>query len=77
MLKPEQEILLLEERKRELMRAAKLHQLYREARDNRPRMSDRLMHLIGDLMITSGTKLKARSDAPPMPLYCVEPAELA
>ena len=76
MLKPEQEILLLEERKRELMRAAKLHQLYREAQDNHPRMSDRLMRLIGDLMITSGTKLKARTSPPPMPFYSIEPAEL-
>jgi hypothetical protein len=61
MYNPSEEMAVLQERKRQLLRAARMHQLYRQAEQDRVRFSERLMVLLGDLMISSGRKLKARS----------------
>lgn len=58
---PNEERVLLEERKRELMQSARLHELYQQADDEREQFGDRFMTLIGDLMISGGQKLKKRS----------------
>lgn len=66
----EQEHWIMEERKRKLLQSAKLHQLYREAQTNQTTFGDRLLRLIGDLMITGGTRLKAQSEPlAPLPLH--------
>ncbi len=52
------EMELQAERRRDLLRAARMHQLYRQADDDRAQLGDRLMTLLGDLMISGGTKLK-------------------
>ncbi len=51
----------VEDQKRKLLREAKLHQLARQAEQDRIYAGDRLMRLIGDLMIVGGMKLKARA----------------
>ena len=56
-----EELAQMEERKRELLRAARIHQLYQQADDEQNQAGDRFMTLIGDLMISGGQKLKARS----------------
>ncbi|MBI1258892.1 MAG: hypothetical protein GC204_15590 [Chloroflexi bacterium] len=61
MLNPNEEHALMEERKRQLLRAARIHELYQQADDERDQAGDRFMTLIGDLMISGGQKLKARS----------------
>jgi len=61
MFNPKEQIQFAEERRRELLRQARMHQLYRSAERDRARMGERLMAVLGDLMISSGTKLKARS----------------
>ncbi len=52
------EMELQAERRRDLLRAARMHQLYRQADDDRAQLGERLMTLLGDLMISGGTKLK-------------------
>jgi len=63
MLSPIEELAQMEERKRDLLRTARLNELYRQADEKRPQIGDRFMTLVGDLMITSGQKLKARSSS--------------
>ncbi len=53
----------VEDQKRKLLRQAKLNQLVQQAEQDRIHASDRLMKLIGDLMIVGGMKLKARAGA--------------
>lgn len=64
MLNPNEQEAIFQDRKRDLLRAAKLHELYLRAEAERPQFGDRLMTLLGDLMISSGERLKARSSAP-------------
>jgi len=63
MFTPNQERAMMEERKRELLQAARMHQLYQQAEDDQTQLGERFMTLIGDLMISGGQKLKARSSA--------------
>lgn len=53
----------VEDQKRKLLREAKLHQLARQAEQDRAHAGERLMRLLGDLMIVGGMKLKARAEA--------------
>ena len=62
MFSPNDEMVNMAERKRELLRAAKMHQLYEQADEDRAQLGDRLMTLLADLMISSGTKLKEHAD---------------
>lgn len=64
MLSPNQEQALMQDRKRQLMQAARMHQLYRQAEHERAQLGERLMTLLGDLMIAGGKKLKARTGTP-------------
>lgn len=61
MLNPNDVNVAMEERKRQLLHDARLNQLMRQADDDREHTGERLMRLLGDLMIEGGTKLKARS----------------
>ena len=61
MLNPNEEMAIMAERKRELLRLARLHQLYQQADEDRAQLGQRLMSLVGDLMISGGTKLKEYS----------------
>jgi hypothetical protein len=63
MLNPNEEHALMEERKRDLLRSARMSQLYQQADDDRAQAGERFMTLIGDLMISGGQKLKARSNS--------------
>lgn len=60
MINPIQQQAIMQDRKRQLLRAARMHQLYRQANDERVQVGERLMNLLGDLMIAGGEKLKAR-----------------
>jgi hypothetical protein len=60
MLSPTQQQAIMQDRKRQLLQAARVHQLYRQADAERAQIGERLMNLIGDLMIAGGEKLKAR-----------------
>ncbi len=53
----------VEDRKRKLLHEARLNQLVRQAEQDREHAGDRLMKLVGDLMIVGGMKLKARAGA--------------
>jgi hypothetical protein len=64
MLNPNEQEAIFQERKLDLLRAAKLHELYLSADKERPQFGDRLMSMLGDLMISGGERLKARSSAP-------------
>lgn len=66
------------QRRDALMREAKLRHLIREAQSDPAMMRERWLAMLGDLMITSGQKLKARYEqvnaCPPAPepsLHCV------
>lgn len=61
MYNPANEIAVMQERKQRLLRAARTHQLLRQADWDRARFGERIMALLGDLMISGGRKLKARS----------------
>jgi hypothetical protein len=69
MFNNDQHIQYADDRRKELLREARMHQLIRQSNRDRAQMGERLMALLGDLMITSGTKLKARSGM----RYRVEP----
>lgn len=56
MLQTERDMLLLEQRKRELLRKARIQQLFQEV-DKQP-VGERLLNLLGDLMIAGGRRLK-------------------
>jgi hypothetical protein len=57
-----------------LLREAKMQQLYTKADQERSQFGERLMGLVGDLMISGGQKLKARSGLAytPTPTTAVE-----
>ncbi|MBK8029103.1 MAG: hypothetical protein IPK17_06235 [Chloroflexi bacterium] len=59
MLHTERDMLLLEQRKQELLRKARIQQLFKEI--ERETMGDRLLNLLADLMINGGQRLKARA----------------
>lgn len=61
MYSPVQEMVIMQERKQRLLRAARMHQLFRQAEQDRARLGERMMALLGDLMISGGKKLKAYS----------------
>ncbi len=61
MLNPNEERAFFEDQKRKLLREVKLQQLIRQVEQDRVHASDRLMRLIGDLMIVGGMKLKSRA----------------
>ena len=61
MLSPNQEQAMMQDRKRQLLQAAKMHQLYRQAEQERGQLGERLLMLLGDLIIAGGQKLKART----------------
>ena len=67
MLNPNEQEAVFQDRKLELLRAAKLHELYLRADMERPQFGDRLMSMLGELMISSGERLKARSSASSAP----------
>lgn len=52
----------VEYRKQQMMREAKMHHLMREAIGNKTRLHERLLALVGDVMVESGTRLKERFD---------------
>jgi hypothetical protein len=52
---------LMKERRAQLMREAQIQQLFKKADEERPQFGERLMGLVGDLMISGGQKLKERS----------------
>ncbi len=60
MLSPNQLQVAMQDRKRDLLQAARIHHLYAQADHEREQIGDRLMNLIADLMIAGGEKLKAR-----------------
>ncbi len=64
-----QERALMEENRRRLMRSLKMHQLYLQADAERPQFGERLLALLGDLMIAGGEKLKSRHSVS----YTMEP----
>jgi hypothetical protein len=61
MLSPLQIQAIMDDRKRDLLRAARMEQLYAQADQEREQIGERLMTLLGDLMIAGGEKLKTRS----------------
>ena len=63
MFSQDQQIQYAESRRRELLREARLQRLYQQAEQDRPHFASRMMMLVGDLMISGGSKLKARSGA--------------
>ncbi len=63
MFNPNEEMAIMAERKRQLLKAARMHQLYNQADEERAQFGERLMALVGDLMSSGGQKLKARSGA--------------
>lgn len=65
MLNPNEQEAVFQQRKLDLIRAARLHELRLRADMERPQFGERLMTLLGDLMISSGERLKARSSAAP------------
>lgn len=63
MFNPISELEAVEYRKRELLREAKIQHLIRNAKRERSQMHERFLALVGDLMISGGSRLKARYDA--------------
>lgn len=61
MYNPANEMAAMQERRQRLLRAARMHQLFRQADGDRVQFGERIMTLLGDLMISGGRKLKARS----------------
>jgi len=61
MLQTERDMILMEQRKTELLRKARIQQLFGEI-EQTP-MGDRLLHLLGDLMISGGNRLKKTRSA--------------
>jgi hypothetical protein len=62
-----QEYALHQERRAQLLREARMQQLYSKADQERSQFGERLMGLVGDLMISGGQKLKARSGGDSVP----------
>jgi hypothetical protein len=63
---------LMKEKRERLMREARMQQLWNKADEERSQLGERLMGLVGDLMIAGGQKLKARSGNPAPIQYTVE-----
>jgi len=63
MLNPIEQLAHMEERKQDLIRTARIHELYQQADEDRAQIGDRFMTLVGDLIISGGQKLKARSSS--------------
>ena len=53
---------VVEQRKQDMLRQARLHHVRREMLGNRPALYRRWLAMMADLMITSGTHLKRRYD---------------
>ena len=62
MFNPISELQAVEYRKRELLREAKLQHLLRNSQRDQVKTHERLLALVGDLMISGGSRLKARYD---------------
>jgi hypothetical protein len=58
---------VVEQRKQDMLRQARLHHIRREMLMNRGLIHRRWMALVADLMIASGTRLKARFEEKPAP----------
>lgn len=63
MFNPISEMQAVEYRKRELLREAKIQHLIRKAKREQGKTHERFLAMIGDLMISGGSRLKARYDA--------------
>lgn len=63
MFNPFSEFEAVEYRKRELLRQAKIQHLLRNSKRDQVKTHERFLALVGDLMISGGSKLKARYDA--------------
>jgi hypothetical protein len=63
MFNPVSDAAAIEYHKRQLLREAKLNHLIREAQRDRVKMYERFLVLVGDLMVSGGSRLKARYDA--------------
>lgn len=53
----------VEYRKQDMIRAAKMAHLIREAQADSGRLHERFLALVGDLMVENGMRLKARYEA--------------
>jgi hypothetical protein len=60
---PELEIRMMEQRRRDLLRQARLNHLMTEARRDEPGIQQRLMLMVSDLMIAGGKRLQQRATA--------------
>jgi hypothetical protein len=58
---PDLEIQVMELRRRDLLRQARLNHLMEEARRDQPRMQQRFLLLVSDLMIAGGKRLRERA----------------
>ena len=58
---PDLEIRVMEMRRRDLLRQARLNHLMEEARRDQPRMQQRFLLLVSDLMIAGGKRLRERA----------------
>jgi hypothetical protein len=63
MFSPVTDIEAIEYRKRELLREAKLYHLMRNAQTDKAKVHERFLALVGDLMISGGSRLKTRYTA--------------
>jgi hypothetical protein len=62
MFSPMLDARVVEQRKQEMLRQARLHSIRREMLGNRRALYRRWLAMVADLMITSGTHLKQRYD---------------
>lgn len=81
MFNPISELEAVEYRKRELIREAKLQHLVRRSKQERGKTHERFLALVGDLMISGGSRLKSRYDAAnrsfaSQPQYEIKPQNL-
>lgn len=63
MFNPVAETQAVEHHKRELMRQARLQQLAKEIQQDQGKLHERFLAMVGDLMISGGSRLKNRYDA--------------
>ena len=63
MFNPISELEAVEYRKREMIREAKIQHLIRRSQRDQVKTHERLLALVGDLMISGGSRLKARYNA--------------
>lgn len=81
MFNPISDMQAVEYRRRELIREAKIHNLLRKANHDHAKMHERFLAMVGDLMISGGSKLKTRYDAANQslsarPVYKIKPQNL-